>query len=387
MYFLVGFCALCTYLIPYLSFLSTFFLVNRFTNKVESYDLFFFYFDSNHSIMGKAMNKRMEVLMVTISEVAKEAGVSKATVSRILNHQGAFSEETIAKVLSTVKRLDYHPNEVARALGKNKSKTIALIFPTKDIPAFVEIESALEDAFYQKGYKVMLFNSLFNKEKEEDTALLLQNNMIDGIVIGSYTKDISHFANGNLPIVSAGRKIHDQIPYVKANDYSAGILAAKHLMSKDCKKILYLTNHPDGIQADERFAGFESELTKYNVNYWYYEITMDEQIRYNFTSTIHKMILEHPDADGLFVETDLLGMSCIQNYTKLGYKIPSDIKIIGYGDMFFSHLTTPALTTIKEDRTEYANTIANLLIDIVEGKEILTYGIELPVSLIERQST
>lgn len=325
--------------------------------------------------------------MATITDVAKDAGVSKATVSRVLNKQGSFSEETISKVMASVKKLDYHPNEVARALGKNRTQTIALIFPTKDIPAFVEIQAALEDVFYQRGYKVMLFSSLFDQEKERITSQMLQKNMIDGIVLGSYTKDVSHFTDSSLPIVSAGRKVHDKIPYVKADDKGAGILAGKHLLSKNCKKLLYLTNHIGGIKADERFAGFKEALAGHDVQLWYYEVSLDEQIRNDFFSVIHRMIVEHPDAQGLFVETDLLAMSCIQNYTSLGYKIPEDIKIIGYGDLFFSRLSTPALTTIKEDRIKYVETIADLLIDMIENKEINETAIEIPVSLVERKTT
>ena len=325
--------------------------------------------------------------MATILEDAAEAGVSKATVSRILNQQGSFSKETVANVMNAIKKLDYHPNEVARALGKNKSKTIALILPTKDIPPFVEIQSALEEAFYQRGYKVILFSSLFDKEKEKDTAQMLQNNMIDGIVLGSYTKDISHFTNHSFPIVSVGRIVHESIPCVKADDYSAGILAGKHLLSKNCNKMLYLTNHTDGIEADERYRGFKSALDNMDVELWHYEATVEEQIKNDFSSVIHRMIIEHPDAQGLFVETDLLAMSCIQNYTRLGYKIPEDIKIIGYGDMFFSALSTPALTTIKEDRKKCAEEIVKLLIDMIEKKPISETKIEIPVSLVERQTT
>jgi len=325
--------------------------------------------------------------MATISEVASKAGVSKTTVSRILNRQGSFSEETIANVMQAVKELNYQPNEVARTLGKNKSKTIALIFPTQDIPSFVEIQSALEGAFYQRGYKAILFSSLFNKEKEKDTVQMLQNNMIDGIVLGSYTKEISHFTDCSLPIVAAGRKFDPKIPSVKADDYGAGILAGRHLLNKQCKKLLYLTNNPDGIEHDERFEGFKSVIDKSDSELWSYEISLDAQLNYDFSSTIHRMIVEHPDADGIFAETDVLAMSCIQNYSSLGYRIPEDIKIIGYGNMFFSALSNPPLTTIKEDRKQTADTIATVLINLIENQPIENTEIEVPVSLIARQST
>lgn len=325
--------------------------------------------------------------MSTINDVAKEAGVSKATVSRILNKQGTFSDETIANVMSAVHKLDYHPNEVARALGKSRSNTIALILPTKDIPSFVEIQSSLEDAFYHKGYKVMLFSSLYDREKEEVTVKMLQNNMIDGIVLGSYTNDISHFTNCTLPVISVGRQAHDSIPYVKADDKGVGILAAKHLLGKNCKKLLYLTTHIMGISADERYAGFKSILTNSDVECWAYEISLEDQLRQDFSYIIHKMIIDHPDADGLFCETDMLAMSCIQNYSKLGYKIPENIKIIGYGDFFYSHLMNPALTTIRMDQAKFAEATANLLIDTIERREVASTQIEIPVTLIERQTT
>ena len=180
--------------------------------------------------------------MTTIKDVAKKAGVSTTTVSRIMNNKGNFSKETIDRVYEVMDSLGYQPNEVARTLGKKKSKTIALILPGNEIPAFGQLTSAIEKYIYQRGYKLLLSNSLFDIEKEEECIKMLKNNMIEGIIIGSFSNEMCHFENVEMPIVSIGRKINENIPAIHSDNESAGILAVRHLVAKGCKKIIYLTD-------------------------------------------------------------------------------------------------------------------------------------------------
>jgi DNA-binding LacI/PurR family transcriptional regulator len=252
----------------------------------------------------------------------------------------------------------------------------------------VELQSSLEELLYAKGYKILLYGSLFNREKEEITLQMLKNNMIDGIILGSFTEDMSHFIQSSLPIVSTGRKIAPHIPVVKTNGIHGGILAAKHLMGKKCKKILYITTYPGDLEnEDERFNGFKSVLLEKEIQFWTYQISINEQIHNDFTPMITQMLLEHPDADGIFAETDLLAMSCIQTCCRLGYAVPKDIKIVGYGNHYFSSLTNPALTTVDSDKLLEAQEIVDLLLSMIETDCINVKDVIIPVSLIERQST
>lgn len=325
--------------------------------------------------------------MTTIKDVAKKAGVSTTTVSRVMNNKGNFSKETIDRVYEVMDSLGYQPNEVARTLGKKKSKMIALILPGSEIPAFGQLTSAIEKYIYQRGYKLLLSNSLFDIEKEEECIKMLKNNMIEGIIVGSFSNEMSHFENAEMPIVSIGRKFNENIPAVHSDNKSAGILAVRHLFAKGCKKIIYLTGYMGDLKYDGKYMGFIDICKKLEIENYVYKVTVDMQLECDFFKVINQILMDHPNVDGIFAETDLLAMDCIKTFSSFGYRIPQDIKIIGFGDLYFSKLMNPPLTTIIDDTEKLAFNIVDQIVNQIEKKDNKKRDICIPVSLIERKTT
>lgn len=329
--------------------------------------------------------------MATIKDIAEEVGISKAAVSRILNHKGSFSPETIAKVERAARRLNYTPTSVLQQEAAECSKIVAAIFPTAEFPYYGYFSALLESELYNYGYNLMLCSSLFDREKEEACYKYLREKKICGVFLGSYTYDETMIGEQDFPVVTIGYKLSDSIPAVRTDNFLIGRIAAKHLLSKGCKKLLYITGYPGGLEMDLRYQGFREELKFRECSVWTYEINMDMQLRNNYSDVISQMILEHPDADGVFAETDALALNCIQIYSGLGYRIPEDIKIIAYGNIQFSMFSNPQLTIVQENTKEIVRRAAALMIDLIESEKKEDTGpaeeIIVPVALNERKTT
>lgn len=329
--------------------------------------------------------------MATIKDIADEVGISKAAVSRILNHKGSFSAETIAKVERVARRLNYTSITALQQEESKASKMLAAIFPAVELPYYGLLAAILEKAAYNYGYSLMLCGSLFDREKEEECFKFLQEKKIDGIILGSYTRDTTIISNQAFPVITFGYKMAENIPAVRTDNYAVGRIAARHLLSKGCKKMFYITSFPGDREEDLRYLGFREELSRCGYEPWIYHVDVDMQLANDFSSVITQMVLEHPDADGCFAETDALAMNCLRVFQGLGYQIPCDMKVIGYGNPFFSTFSNPQLTIVRENTKELAKKTVALLVDMIENEEdqelYLAKEIVIPVSLEEHKTT
>ncbi len=323
--------------------------------------------------------------MATIRDVAKAAGVSVGTVSKVINNKGSFKNETVNHIKKIMEELDYHPNQIARALGSRKSNTIALIMPIAEIPIFGLYAAEIEKIAYKYGYRVILNSSFLNIEKEKKSIELLRNNMIDGIIYAGFNYDVSTFSDIDIPVVTIGRKISKDIAVSQADTYMAGKIAATHLITCGCKKIIYFTEYPTGLGLDMRYKGLLEAAQKKGLDIIAAEISLERQISNNLTDVISQTIMNHTDADGIIAETDIIAMSCVQTCVNLGIKVPEDMKIIGYGKHFYSMYTNPLLTTIKEPIDKIAEKAVLNLMDLINGNKIKDEF--LPVSLVVGRTT
>lgn len=329
--------------------------------------------------------------MATIKDIAEEVGISKAAVSRILNRKGSFSPETIAKVERVARKLNYTPTAVLQQEAAESSRVIAAIFPPAEFLYFGYLTALLEKELYNYGYHLMLCSSLFDREKEERCYQYLREKRICGVFLGSYTHDATMLSEQDFPVITVGYKLAETIPAVRTDNFLIGRIAARHLLSKGCKRLLYITGYPGGLAQDLRYQGFARELESRGCSLWTYEINMEMQVSNHFSDVISQMILEHPDADGVFAETDMLALNCIQIYSGLGYRIPEEIKVIAYGNLQFSIFSNPQLTLVQENTKEIVRRAVALMIDLIENEKDDTMDVAkeiiVPVSLNERKTT
>ncbi|MDY6034147.1 MAG: LacI family DNA-binding transcriptional regulator [Bulleidia sp.] len=322
--------------------------------------------------------------MATIQDIANEVGISKAAVSRILNKKGSFSKDTIRKVYRVAREMGYTLPEDIQAFEELDFKIIAAVLPLSNMAYYSMLASYLETAAYSYGYSLMICSSLFDSEKEEEFLNHLKERKINGIIYGSFSEGVK--IDDTLPIVTIGYQMSKQIPVIRSDNYMAGVLAAKHLASKNCKNILYISGYQAGNHRDKRYLGLRESSKELGLNIKAY-FTEDYDGKKNIESIISNMFVENPQADGLFAESYTLAVKCLQVANNLGIKVPEQIKIIGYGNDSLSEYTYPKLSYIKENTELIAQKAIAQLVDMIEGNQVLTNESIIPVSIEQNQTT
>lgn len=329
--------------------------------------------------------------MPNLRDVAKQAGLSVNTVSRVLNNRGYISEKTKEKVYRVMKEMNYQPNEMARALFRKKSNMIGLIIPTISHPFFAELTSYLEYYADLKGYKLLLCNSNRNVAKEVEYIEMLKKNQVDAIIMGSAVLDVQHYLNLDLPIVSFDRIISEEIPVVTSNNLEGGRLAARLLIGKGCLHPVYIYRGIDGPQhhlmlAGQRREGYEAEMERAGLQPLHLQLDAEGGNYAGSNADITAYLQEHPEIDGVFASSDVIAADVIHACNLLNKNIPSQVRIVGYDDVQIASLISPRLSTVRQPVQEMSEAIIKLAVQQIEG-EAVTMVNTFPVTMVERGTT
>lgn len=325
--------------------------------------------------------------MATLKDVAKETGLTVTTVSRVLNNRGYISEETRRKVYDAMKKLNYHPNEVARSLSKQSTNTIGVIVPHIRHPYFAELISNLESQAYRHQHKILLFNSQEKNEKEYEYLEMCSSNRVAGIILCSGTVGVNEFQGLNVPLITIERFLENGTGAVECDNIQGGRLAAEHLIAQGCRHLIHISGvHETAMPADERAAGFCEVCVQKNVQYQVVGTHAYEYNHLEYHEVLEQLLLQHPDTDGIFASSDLIAAQLLQICAKLGRKVPEQLKIVGFDDVNIASLTTPPITTIHQPIKEMAATAVELLVRAGEG-QVVPSRTTLPVSLVVRGTT
>jgi len=325
--------------------------------------------------------------MPTIRDVAERAGVSVTTVSRVLNNRGYISEATRRKVFQAMEELDYQPNEVARSLFRKKSNVIGLIVPTVAHPFFAELTAYVEGYAYARGYKVPIGNSQLDASKEQEYIWMLRRNQVAGIIMVSHTLEVEEYKKLKLPVVTFDRFISNHIPYVTSDNYQGGKLAVELLLERGCQKIAHMCGSLDlDMLANQRHRAFMDVAEERGIPYFTVETDINVFEVDSYEALLTDLLVEHPDIDGLFLNSDIMAIAAMKVCRRLGKRIPEDMKIIGYDDVSIASLVSPQVTSVRQPLDEMGELSVRLIEDLVEGKPVEVANC-LPVELIERETT
>lgn len=324
-------------------------------------------------------------MVVKIDDVARLAGVSKTTVSRVLNSRGYLSEATIKKVHDAMESLDYHPNAVARQLFKKETKLVGLIFPTVDNPFFGQLVAALEKKLFDAGFKVLIGNSMNDPQKEETYLKELISNQVDGLIVGAQNRGIEEYHNTNLPVVAIDRVMNEDIPVIASDNYMGGKLATELLINSGAKNIVN-TDGPINLEtpAHRRRDAYEKVMLEHGL------IPHTSLIDFNWdidkkTQAVNDIFKQYPQVDGIFATNDTDAALIWQIATKLGYKVPKDLKIVGYDGANSTRILLPELTTIEQPIEQMADVAVKTLISRIHDEKVDLEHI-LPVKVWRGQS-
>lgn len=325
--------------------------------------------------------------MATLDDIAKMAGVSATTVSRVINNYGSLSEKTKTKVFAAMRELNYQPNSLARSLKGKKTQLIGVILPGVGNPFFGQMVQEIEDQLFKKGYRIILCNAGDDSEKERDYLRMLMANRVDGIISGSHNLGIEEYQKVGLPIISFDRYLSNNIPIVSSDNFQGGRLAAQTLMMSGSKMMEIITgaNRPNSPTSN-RLKGFKEILGKKDVEFNTSEIDFSSSPI--IKSLKIKEILSNKNVDGIFCTDDLTALLVMQQAKDLGISIPEDLKLIGYDGTSFIQNYHPELTTIMQPIADIVTMMIDLLLKRIDDPDCkLESNYTLPVKLITGATT
>ncbi len=324
--------------------------------------------------------------MTSIREVARRAGVSPATVSRVINGTANVDPVKKERVLTAIDETGFKPNELARALFRKSSKIIGVIVPNIENMFFAELARAIEEEAYRNQYRILLCNSLNDTEKELFNIETLNQLHADGIIIMTNSENLaSQIEHCEVPFVILDRKIEglEEIAYIEANHYKGGRMAMEHLLQCGCKNIVCMRGPQKFSSGQQRFYGYQDVCREYGIQEQWLDCDYDYEAGLR---TAEQLLKLYPDVDGILACNDMAAIATYKILKNRGYSVPEDIQIIGFDNIRFSRLFTPEFTTIIQPIREMGTLAARLIVDHVNGQSIQKENV-FDVSLAMRQTT
>ena len=323
---------------------------------------------------------------LNIREVARIAGVSPATVSRVMNGTANVSAEKRARVLDAISQTDFVPNEVARMLFKKSSRLIGLIIPSIRNPFFTELASVIDRAASEKGYRLFLCNVGDDLEMEKATIQMLVSTNADGIIIASNTAGVEESIEScRVPVVVVDSLLETARVngYVYSDYRQGGRLAAEHLIECGCKNIVCIQGPQRFFTARERYEGYREVCEKYGLT----EQTVC--CDYDFDAGLamsEELLRTYPEVDGIIACNDIVAASIYKFLHRRGIAVPDRIRLVGYDDVNLARLISPELTTITQPIEALGIRATEL---VIAGREQEKTGerFVFPVSLTVRETT
>ena len=326
---------------------------------------------------------------VTIYDVAREAGVSMATVSRVVNGNKNVKENTRKKVLEVIDRLDYRPNAVARGLASKPTTTVGVVIPDITNTYFAALAKGIDDIAEMYKYNIVLANSDEDDEKEVAVVNTLFSKQVDGIIFMGYhlTEKIrSEFSRSRTPVVLAGTvDVEHQLPSVNIDYKNATADAVRHLLKRN-KKIAFVSGPlVDDINGKIRLVGYKDALKEAGVNYSE-GLVFESKYRYDDGYALAERLVSSK-ATAAIVTGDELAAGLLNGLADHGISVPEDFEIITSDDSQIARYTRPNLTTIAQPLYDLGAISMRMLTKIMHKEELEEREVLLPHGLTERKST
>ncbi|MGT2712719.1 LacI family DNA-binding transcriptional regulator [Streptococcus oriscaviae] len=320
---------------------------------------------------------------ITMKDVARVAGVSVGTVSRVINNESGIKESTLQKVHAAIKELNYIPDVYARGMKKNRTETVALIIPTVWHPFFGEFAFHVEVELSKRNYKLLLCN-ISGPKREMDYLTMLQQNKVDGIIAITYSP-IDDYLSSNIPFVSIDRTYENkEIACVSSDNQAGAELAADILIERGGSQFAFIGGHNKTInETKKRRIYFEKRIRE--AGYPCYILDLEEPYD-DFTEQVEEFLKTHPQIDAIFTINDFAALDTLSILEKLGRRVPEDVQVVGYDGVQMAEERKIFLSTIRQPLEEMAKEAVACLVDIIEKKERPLQTI-LPISYVEGKTT
>lgn len=325
--------------------------------------------------------------MAGIKDVAKRAGVGVGTVSRMLNDSGYVAEETREKIEVAMRELNYTPNELARNLYHKRSGIIAVLVPNVSNPFFTEFVDYAEAELYEAGYKMMICNTVKERNAELEYLDMLNRHIVDGVITGVHSLDVEEYKKIHKPIVALDRYLGEHIPVVAVNHKEGGRLAAETLIRNGCKKVLhFMGSRAVESPYHERHYEFERIMKANHIKTYTYELEWNRFDSEYHREAVRDVFSKGIEFDGVF-GADGLAIECMNESIRRHLKVPRDVKFVAYDGTFITELVEPQMTSIVQPIEGLAKESVRLLRNLIGGKEYNNKEVVLGVMLRKGNTT
>ena len=329
-------------------------------------------------------------MSVTLANVAQAAGVSIATVSRVLTDSDhPVTEETRSKVLETAERLGYRPNLIARSLRTDQTLTIGLIVENILSPFIPPIIRSIHDYLQQHNYLSIIINSDWDPEVETEAILGLSRRQIDGIIfVESCLRSSDQVSElVDKPHIFVHRLFNSLSPNAVVPDERYGArLATKHLAELGHQRIAFINGPEQWDATINRMMGYQEELAACGISFDPALVERgDWEVQSGYLATQRLMTLERPPT-AIFAANDLMALGAIYAIQEAGLQVPGDVAIVGYDDRDFSGFVRPAITTVRMPCEEMGRTSAKSLLRLIDEEVDALEPTLIRGELVVRQS-
>ena len=327
----------------------------------------------------------------TSHDVAKQAGVSVATVSRVLNDSPHVSPSVRRKVLRAVKALNFQPNRTAQRLRAKQSKVIGLIISDIQNPFFTSVVRGIEDTAYANGYSLVLCNSDEDFEKEKLYINVMRAEAVAGVIIASTLESnplISDLRNHKIPVVAVDRRITNQkIDSVFVANARGAFAAVSHLIELGHRKIGFVGLPWSCVPGKERFEGYQHALREKGLAVSRRLIRIGDAKQPSGYACTLELLKSQSSMTALFVANNLMTLGALDAIRARGLKIPDQISIVGFDDMPWAPLLQPPLTAVAQPTYELGRKAGELLLERLQNPHKPVANVQLDTTLIVRGSS
>ncbi len=330
--------------------------------------------------------------MSTLNDVARLAGVSTMTVSRVINNSGYISPETRARVDLAIAELGYMPNVLARQLRSKRTKTIALVLTDITNPFFTTIARGVEDAAGAQGYAVMFCNTDESETEEIEYIRVLIQRRVDGVLLVPATDSsgsLELLQKHGLPVVVLDRRARSgQVDEVRGDSEAGAYLAARHLISLGHRRIAIVTG-PAGVSTSvDRVAGYRRALAEEGLGPESEQILFGEYNEASGHEMTRLILADGTQPTAIFAGNNFIAFGAIRALREAGMRIPEDMSIVVFDDLPQGWAVDPFLTVVSQPAYEIGKRAAELMLERLAGDApVERRTLVLPSELITRRST
>lgn len=339
--------------------------------------------------------KERKQFNTSIKDIAHEAGVAISTVSNVINKSRFVSSDTKEKVLKAIEKIGYRPNIIARGLRIHSTRTVAVIVPDIGSSFFSQVINGIEEVARKRNYTMILGCTSFDFAEEERITNVMIDSFIDGFIFFSGFDNyelIKKIYDHNIPVVALDKDFGEtDIPTVVIDNFEAAKSCVDYLYNLGHKKIGYVSfTYEKQTTVRKRFEGYLAGLKKNNLKFDPDLVLMSQEMRRHETvstyETARNFLKKGNIPTAFLTVADMFAFGLLRALKDEGFKVPSDVSVMGFDNILFSQYTDPLLTTLKQPKRLMGNIAMDLLLDIIEGKIIKEKKIIIPTSIVERDS-